>query len=182
MDVSCLPAGNLGGATTGFEQGIDALALLLMLHLGLRQGEVGARVARDVDAQGRILWIPEGKTENAARRLKVPDLVESTSVLARLVEDGWVENVYRLQVMNATESPQRYRIEADGLPGLVLSRATTVDLGPAEARWVAVALRMPPEAAQQFKAGAHPMQWRITRIGEGASDTLVEKSTFVLPR
>ena len=50
----------------------DALALLLMLHLGLRQGEVGARVARDVDAQGRILWIPEGKTENAARRLKVP--------------------------------------------------------------------------------------------------------------
>ena len=50
----------------------DALALLLMLHLGLRQGEVGARVARDVDAQGRLLWIPEGKTENAARRLKVP--------------------------------------------------------------------------------------------------------------
>lgn len=125
---------------------------------------------------GAVLW---SLTSRHGFRV---DVVRDRASLARLVEDGWVENVYRLQVMNATESPQRYRIEADGLPGLVLSRATTVDLGPAEARWVAVALRMPPEAAQQFKAGAHPMQWRITRIGEGASDTLVEKSTFVLPR
>jgi polyferredoxin len=110
------------------------------------------------------------------------DVVRDRASLARLVEDGWVENVYRLQVMNATEAPQRYRIEAEGLPGLVLSRATTVDLGPAEARWVAVALRMPPSAAQQLQPGAHAMQWRISRITDGASETLVEKSTFVLPR
>jgi cytochrome c oxidase accessory protein FixG len=110
------------------------------------------------------------------------DVVRDRASLARLVEDGWVENVYRLQVMNATEAPQRYRIEADGLPGLVLSRATTVDLGPAEARWVAVALRMPPSAAQQFKPGAHAMQWRISRITDGANEAIVEKSTFVLPR
>ena len=50
-----------------------ALGVLLMLHLGLRQGEVGARVARDLDASGTILWIPAGKTKNAVRRLKVPE-------------------------------------------------------------------------------------------------------------
>ena len=105
-----------------------------------------------------------------------------SEVLARIVDDGWVENVYRLQVMNATEAPQRYRIEASGLPGLTLSQATTVDLGPAEARWVAVALRMPPSAAQQLKPGAHPMQWRISRITDGANEAIAEKSTFVLPR
>jgi len=55
----------------------DALAILLMLHLGLRQGEVGARVARDVDAQGLLLWITEGKTENATRRLEVPDCLRA---------------------------------------------------------------------------------------------------------
>ncbi|MBV8037711.1 cytochrome c oxidase accessory protein CcoG [Roseateles sp.] len=110
------------------------------------------------------------------------DVVRDRAALARLVEDGWVENVYRLQVMNATEAPQQYRIEADGLPGLVLTRATTVDLGPAEARWVAVALRMPPESAGRLKPGAHPMQWRVSRIGAGAGESVVEKSTFVLPR
>ena len=55
-------------------------------------------------------------------------------------------------------------------------------LGPAEARWVAVALRMPPEAAQQLQPGAHPMRWRIERVGEDQAASLVEKSTFVLPR
>lgn len=50
-----------------------ALGVLLMLHLGLRQGEVGARVVRDVDDDGRVLWIPSGKTRNARRRLRVPE-------------------------------------------------------------------------------------------------------------
>ncbi|MFG6464641.1 cytochrome c oxidase accessory protein CcoG [Roseateles sp. DXS20W] len=109
------------------------------------------------------------------------DVVRDRASLARLVEDGWIENVYRLQVMNATESPQRYRFEAEGLPGLMLSQARTVELGPAEARWVAVALRLPPEVAAQTKPGAHPMHWRITRDGEHP-ETVIEKSTFVLPR
>lgn len=110
------------------------------------------------------------------------DVVRDRASLARLVEDGWVENVYRLQVMNATESPQQYRIEAEGLPGLVLAQATTVDLGPAEARWVAVALRMPPDSVGQLKPGAHPMRWRISRVGADSGESVVEKSTFVLPR
>lgn len=67
----------------------DALAILLMLHLGLRQGEVGARIARDVDAQGSVLWVPEGKTENAARRLKVPMCLRAPlSILARRKQPG----------------------------------------------------------------------------------------------
>lgn len=51
----------------------EAIGVLLMLHLGLRQGEVGARVARDVDTEGKVLIIPFGKTSTARRRLKVPE-------------------------------------------------------------------------------------------------------------
>ncbi len=50
-----------------------AVGVLLMLHLGLRQGEVSARVVRDVDADGGILVIPFGKTEGSRRRLKIPE-------------------------------------------------------------------------------------------------------------
>ncbi len=49
--------------------------------------------------------------------LKV-DVVRDRGALARIVEGGRLENVYRLQIMNATEQPQRYRIEARGLEGL----------------------------------------------------------------
>jgi integrase len=44
-----------------------------MMYLGLRQGEVAARVARDIDDGGRVLWVPSGKTKNARRRLKIPE-------------------------------------------------------------------------------------------------------------
>ncbi|HEY8881628.1 MAG TPA: cytochrome c oxidase accessory protein CcoG [Roseateles sp.] len=108
------------------------------------------------------------------------DVVRDRVALARLVEDGWVENVYRLQIMNATEEKQSYRLEADGLPGLKLVQTSPIGIGAAEARWVAVALRMPPEAARALKAGAHPLRWRVKR--EAGDETVTEKSTFVVPR
>jgi hypothetical protein len=45
--------------------------------------------------------------------LKV-DVVRDRASLSRIVAGGRLENVYRLQVMNATEEPQRYRITAEG--------------------------------------------------------------------
>ncbi len=38
---------------------------------------MGARIARDVDAQGSILWITSGKTANAVRRLKIPECLRA---------------------------------------------------------------------------------------------------------
>ncbi len=67
----------------------EDLAILLMLHMGLRQGEVGARVARDVDDDGTLLWIPTGKTMHAARRLQIPECLRGPLVaLARTKEPG----------------------------------------------------------------------------------------------
>ena len=43
----------------------SAIGALLVMYLGLRQGKVAARVARDIDDDGRLLWIPSGKTKNA---------------------------------------------------------------------------------------------------------------------
>jgi integrase len=34
---------------------------------------VTARVARDIDDDGRVLWVPFGKTHNARRRLRIPE-------------------------------------------------------------------------------------------------------------
>jgi cytochrome c oxidase accessory protein FixG len=107
------------------------------------------------------------------------DIVRDRAAMARLVEDGWIENVYRLQVMNATEAPQRYRLEAEGLAGLMTTPVVPVEVGPAEARWVAVSLRLPPETVSQLKPGAHPVRWLIRRDD---GETVAEKSTFVVPR
>jgi len=52
-----------------------AVAAMMTLLLGLRCSEVVSRVVRDLDDNGRLLWIPESKTEAGRRTLIVPDLV-----------------------------------------------------------------------------------------------------------
>jgi polyferredoxin len=112
------------------------------------------------------------------------DVVRDRSTLARQVEDGEVENVYRLQIMNATEMTQNYRVTADGLDGLHLRDAVAVSVAPTEARWVSVTLRVPAETAAKTPPGAHEVHFTIARESQGAdgAHTLREKSTFVLPR
>jgi cytochrome c oxidase accessory protein FixG len=113
------------------------------------------------------------------------DVVRDRASLARLVDDGWIENVYRVQVMNATERPQRYRISAEGLPGALVDPAGEIAVEPADARWVPVAVRVPPESASAAGPGAHPLMIKVQRLPAQAGDepaALSEKSTFVVPR
>jgi cytochrome c oxidase accessory protein FixG len=113
------------------------------------------------------------------------DVVRDRATLARLVEDGRIENVYRLQIMNATESTQRYRIVAGGPKAITIVGRAEVEVAPTEARWVPVNVQIPPETAADLGAGAHPIEFQITRLGNAGEDqalTLHEKSTFVVPR
>jgi len=124
----------------------------------------------------------------AALLLRAPfrvDVVRDRGTLARIVDDGWVENVYRLQLMNATESPQRYRIVAAGLPQMKQDGQSLIELAPAEARWVALAVRVPPEVAAQAGTGSHAITFEVSRLSDEARQVqhqLVEKSTFMVPR
>jgi cytochrome c oxidase accessory protein FixG len=108
--------------------------------------------------------------------LKV-DVVRDRAALSRIVAGGKLENVYRLQIMNATEEPQRYRIAAEGLPDLAVASDTEVAVGPAEARWVAVRLQIPYGSAAP---GSHPIHFDIGTIGGDAR--VSEKAAFLVPR
>jgi polyferredoxin len=112
------------------------------------------------------------------------DVVRDRASLARIVDEGWIENVYRLQVMNATEREQRYAVRAEGLDGLALAEPIEVVVGPAAAQWVTVALRVPPQTAAAARPGAHEIHFGIERRAtpEDAARTVREKSTFVVPR
>ena len=111
------------------------------------------------------------------------DVVRDRGALARLVEDGRVENVYRIQLMNASESTQKFRIEVDGLPDAAIASRDAVEVGSTQARWVPVAVQITPQAARTLGGGAHPIRFRISLQEAGAKVAEVsEKSTFVVPR
>ncbi len=112
--------------------------------------------------------------------LRVPfkvDVIRDRGTLARMVEQGRVENVYRLQIMNATESPQRYALAVKGIEGISLVSESEVDVGAAEVRAVAVRVQVPPSAP----SGSHPVWFDITSTGQDVSQ-VTEKAAFIVPR
>ena len=114
------------------------------------------------------------------------DVVRDRASLARIVDEGRIENLYRLQIMNATEQAQRYRVAVDGLAGILLVGPTEFDVEPAQARWVTMSVQVPPQTAASTPPGAHAIHFQVDRMQAGgraeADVSLSEKSTFVLPR
>ena len=108
--------------------------------------------------------------------LKV-DVVRDRAALSRIVAGGKLENIYRLQIMNATEAPQRYRIAAKGLQGLELASEAEFEIDAAQSRWVVVRLHIPYGSAP---AGSHAVHFDIQSLGTGAM--VSEKSVFLVPR
>lgn len=54
---------------------VGAVAALATLMLGMRASEIATRQVRDLDDGGRLLWIPDSKTESGKRTLEVPDVL-----------------------------------------------------------------------------------------------------------
>ena len=105
------------------------------------------------------------------------DVVRDRGTLAREIDGGRIENVFRLQIMNATEGTQRFRISAAGVPGLEVASEPEVSIESTQARWVAVRVQAPAGAAP---SGSNEFHFTIDSLN-GAGQ-VVEKSVFIVPR
>jgi len=105
------------------------------------------------------------------------DVERDRSSLARIVEGGRIENVYRLQVMNASEAVDHVHIRVAGIEGLTLASDTDFVIDKAQSRWVPVRVQLPYDGAPP---GSHPIAFEITEPDSGAQVT--EKAVFLVPR
>ncbi|WP_291014084.1 cytochrome c oxidase accessory protein CcoG [Hydrogenophaga sp.] len=106
------------------------------------------------------------------------DVIRDRGALAREVEQGRIENVFRLQVMNATESTQRYVITVDGLPGIMIASDSDVEVLPTEVRSAVLRVQVPPGTAA---TGSHPIRFDIRSVGDDPVE-VSEKAAFLIPR
>ena len=105
------------------------------------------------------------------------DVVRDRSTLSRITEYGTLENVYRLQIMNAAERVQTYRLSVKGLPQLKITSETEVMVDPAQARWVVLRADVPYGSVE---GGSHKITFEIQALD--SDDLVVEKSVFIVPR
>ena len=164
----------------GYAKGLIRYTTENALEHHWSQREVLAHVLRPrvLIYSGIILAITIGMFVSLTLRtpFKV-DVVRDRGVMARIADNGQYENVYRLQIMNASEQSQHYRIAASGLAGLHVLPDTPVLVEPAQARRVVVQLQAPPDTAP---AGTTKVQFEVTL--EGSAHSVVEQTVFTTPR
>jgi cytochrome c oxidase accessory protein FixG len=105
------------------------------------------------------------------------DVVRDRSTLSRITENGTLENVYRLQIMNAAEVARTYHLSVKGLPGLKITTETDVAVDAAQARWVVLSAEIPYGSAD---SGSHKIQFEVQATD--SDDFVIEKSVFIVPR
>lgn len=105
------------------------------------------------------------------------DVIRDRGVLSRLVAGGNVENVYRLQITNATEVMQTYHISVTGLDGLTVASQNEFKVNAADSRMVAISLQIPDG---NIKSGPHPIKFVIEALA--SKEAITEKSIFYMSR
>ena len=119
------------------------------------------------------------------------DVIRDRGVMERLSDDGKLENVYRLQIMNGTESVQHYRLSATGIKDLEIESEAvtegdesdykkhnnTIMVKPTESRWLIVDLKIPDGS---LESGSHKIEFQIEAVE--SKEMVTEKSVFLVPR
>ena len=106
------------------------------------------------------------------------DVIRDRGSMGREVENGQIENVYRLQIMNTDESAHHYRIGVVGIDGIMLQGSGEVTLNSTESRAVPVNVRTPEGKAAK---GSNKI-WFTLVDTDNPDVQLKEKAVFFVPR
>lgn len=115
------------------------------------------------------------------------DVLRDRSISFRLAEDGLIENVYRLNLMNASEKVLEVRVSLSGdNPDFRVVEDAPIRVKPTESQWVVLHVQADPEGVE---SGSNPIVFNIqsARIVDGmvqpaSAQTVEEDAVFLAPR
>jgi cytochrome c oxidase accessory protein FixG len=163
----------------GFPKGLIRYATQHAMEQKLTRAQMFKRAFRPrVLVYSAILWIviiAAGVSLWNRVPLKV-DVIRDRTAISREVAGGMIENVYRLQIMNASESARAYRLSVSGIPGIRIPGEPVIEVDGAASRLVPVSVRIAPGAAA---AGTHRIDFGIESTDD-AGVAVREKSVFIV--
>ncbi|WP_071363826.1 cytochrome c oxidase accessory protein CcoG [Massilia timonae] len=169
MDKVRKPRGLIRYATeNGLAQKLGALEIRRRM-LRPRVLLYGAVLAMLVAAMGTSL---------ALRNPLKLDVIRDRGSMGREVEDGRIENVYRLQVMNTSEAPQTLRVSVSGIPSATVVDDGAIAMEGATTRAVPVRVRVDPGAG---KPGSNRIEFTVRSVGD-PDLSVSEGAAFIVPK
>lgn len=98
--------------------------------------------------------------------------------MPRITENGSIDNVYRLQIMNTEEQPHHYIIEVSGIPGATIISDADFEMPAATTKVIPARIRVPAGSA---KKGSNKITF-VIRDRDNAAVSVAEKAAFLIPR
>jgi len=179
--AACLDACNGVMDKVGRARGLIRYTTENALAGKLSPGQIRRRVLRprvQVYAVVLVLLAAAMATSLALRNPLKLDVIRDRGVMGREVEDGMIENVYRLQVMNTTEQALRLRVKMEGIAASRVMDGDLIDIGPATTRAVPVRVRI---AGGDGHRGSNQVVFTLA-AQDGAALRVAEKATFIVPK
>lgn len=184
---ACVDACNQVMDKMDYDQGLIRYTSGRAITDGLTQTQVRKRLFRPrvLAYMGILALIGIAFVVSLATRTTLKmDVIRDRGTLGREVAGGMIENVYRLQIINTTESPLTLTLSASGVPGISIKTAdhaaTSVSIDSASNRLVPVVVRAP---AQQVKPGLYDIELKaVAQSVDGRETTVVERSSFFVPK
>lgn len=105
------------------------------------------------------------------------NVIRDRGSLAREMENGAIENVYRLHIMNTDEIAHRYRIVVSGIDGIALASPDEVALRGAESRSIPATVRV---THGKGVPGPNKIAFELKTINDD-SVHVKEKASFFVP-
>jgi cytochrome c oxidase accessory protein FixG len=117
----------------------------------------------------------------AALTMRVPlkaNIIRDRSTLVRETDEGLLENVYRMQLINMDEKAHRYTLSASGMESLKVSikEAMPLEVEPASTRVVSVSLTVDPGT---LKPGSNQVFIKVQDVDDNAVSAN-EKTSFLV--
>ncbi|MFO0985710.1 MAG: cytochrome c oxidase accessory protein CcoG, partial [Planctomycetota bacterium] len=113
-----------------------------------------------------------------ALRAPVKADVIRDSALGREVEEGMIENGYRLQIINPTEHPRTFRVSVGGIDTIFIAGESQFEIGPAGVRMVPISVRVKPGHGAP---GSNKVSFHVEAVDDAAV-AVDTRSTFFVPR
>jgi cytochrome c oxidase accessory protein FixG len=177
--AACIDGCNQVMARMGYPKGLIRYTTENALRQKLTPSQILARGLRPrVLIYAAILWtviIAIGITLYARVPLKV-DVIRDRASLSREVDGRWVENIYRLQIMNTQEVPHRFIIHASGAETLQVANPDAVEIPGAATRMVPVRLRIDKG---RLAPGSHKIEFEVS-AADNAAIIARERSIFLV--
>ena len=142
---------------------------------------IGTRILRPRTIGYGLVFVLMAVGMSTALALRTPlklDVIRDRGSMGREVEDGRIENVYRLQLMNTGERAHWFRLAVHGIASADIVEEELVDMAGASARAVPVRVRIDRAAVV---TGSNKLTFTATAVDDPAL-TVTEQAVFIVPR